>query len=247
MHGAKLLQASAELSLVSISQSLTFLWSEISDSVARCWFVRSGIVLIIAGKIWDMETISWRTEWLKNQHKSGKAWRIYETILIYRVYLYPAVFGKTVNANGILPGRKKNFDLIGWKHIWQCTFSFISGQDENRYFILRKKIIMSPYVHVHTGLLLKTHMVCSHHKDSITLLKWIHIGSAELDVVSSRQSRILHSGWHRADKRYDEKGVDVIQKQGVMNDLHVSDLRPTQGVTSTSVSIFPSWGFHLAL
>lgn len=92
-------------------------------------------------------------------------------------------------------------------------------------------------------------MACSHHKDSITLLKLIRIRSAELDIVSSRQSRILHSGWHGADKHYDEEGVDVIQEQGVMNDLRVSAMRPTQGVTSTSasVSVFSSCGFYLAL
>ncbi len=197
-----------------------------------------------------METISWWTKWLENQHKSCKAWRIYETIVIYRVYLYPAAFGKTVNANGILPGRGKKTFIWLCGNIWQSTFSFISGQDENRYFVLRKKNYNeSMCSYVHTGLLLKPHMACSHHKDSITLLKWILIRSTELDVVSSRQSRILHSGWHWADKRYDEKGVDVIQKQGVMNDLHVSYMRPTQGVTSTSasVSVLPAWGFHLAL
>lgn len=58
----------------------------------------------------------------------------------------------------------------------------------------------------------------------------IHICSTELDNASSRQSRILHCGWQRADKRYDEE-------QGVMNDLRVSDMRPTQGVTSTSTSV----------
>ncbi len=166
------------------------------------------------------------------------------------VYLYPAVFGKTVNANGILPGRGKTTFIWLCGNIWQSTFSFISGQDENRYFVLRKKNDNeSMCSYVHTGLLLKPHMACSHHKDSITLLKWILIRSTELDVVSSRQSRILHSGWHWADKRYGEEGVDVIQKQGVMNDLRVSYMRPTQGVTSTSasVSVLPAWGFHLAL